>query len=226
MQLSVVIPVHNEATALAALLNELTIKLELLAPGGWEILVVDDGSTDDSIPVTKLPGIRFFRHPRRSGSGAARKTGTRAATGGMIAWIDGDGTYSVNALTAAISALGDADQVIGVRSTDHGRLRVLRLAVKNGTARLAGWLWKISIPDLNSGLRIFRRTSITAWIDELPDGFSCTTTATLAALNHRQRLVFLPIAYGARGTESHSKFHPLWDTLRLWRVVWRCWLRR
>lgn len=226
IRISVVIPVYNEGAALTQLVPEITHQLNLFAPSDWEILVVDDGSTDEISAVSQMPGVKLLRHTQRTGSGAARKTGSRAAAGQIIAWIDGDGTYSAVSLTAALTLLNGGDQVIGARSTDYGYLRLLRLAAKNGTARITGFLWTTSIPDLNSGLRVFRRESLLAWIDELPDGFSCTTTATLAALNHRQRVLFLPISYRPRHAESSSKFHPLIDTLRLWRAVWRCWCRR
>lgn len=224
-RLSVVIPAHNEAAALAKLLPELKTQLNESFPGTWEILVIDDGSTDETVAVAESMGmgVRLLRHAERRGSGASRKTGSRAAAGELIAWIDGDGTYPAEALAAAFGELGTADQVVGARSTDFGRLRVLRMMVKNCTARIASWLWGTSIPDLNSGLRVFRRGSLLAWLEELPDGFSCTTTATLAALNHRQRVIFHPILYRPRQTFASSKFHPLWDTLRLWRVVWHCW---
>lgn len=226
IKLSVVIPVHNEAPSLALLLPELKRRLDELFPDAHEILVVDDGSTDEIAATAQSAGVKLLHHAQRGGSGAARKTGSRAAAGEWIAWLDGDGTYPPEALVALLHALSTADQVIGARSTDYGRLRWLRLLVKGRTAKIASWFWRTQIPDLNSGLRVFWREQVMAWIDELPDGFSCTTTATLAALNHGQKIVFVPIDYRPRTAQTHSKFHPVWDTLRLWRTLGRMWCRR
>lgn len=226
IKISVVIPVHNEAPALREFLPALKILLDDFFPDLYEIIVIDDGSTDEVAAIAQMPRLTVLRHTTRCGSGASRKTGSRVARGDIIAWADGDGTYPPDALVAALHALGEADQVIGARKTDFGRLRGLRLMIKNCTARIASRLWQTAIPDLNSGLRVFRRQSMMAWIDELPDGFSCTTTATLAALNHGQKIVFVPIDYRKRATLTDSKFHPIWDTLRLWRTLWRMWHRR
>ena len=157
------------------------------------------------------------------GSGAARKRGSNAATGEIVIWVDGDGTYAPQDVLRLAQFSPSDDQIIGVRPCDFGRWRWLRLCVKGITARLVGVFWRTSIPDLNSGLRAFRRDCLQIWLDELPDGFSCTTTATLAALNHGQNVRFVSVSYFPRRENSHSKFHPLWDTLRLWRAVARCW---
>jgi len=226
--LSVVIPVHNEAVALGRFLAVLIPLLEKSYPGQHEVIVVDDGSTDGSAQRVGVatPHVKILSHPERKGSGAARKIGSRRAAGEIVVWVDGDGTYAPKDVIHLAQLAVRCDQVIGVRSVDFGRWRGLRLGVKRATAKLAGCLWRTPIPDLNSGLRAMRRDRLRVWLEKLPDGFSCATTATLAALNHRQRVRFAPIAYHPRDGQSPSKFHPCWDTLRLWRAVGRCWLQK
>lgn len=225
--LSIIIPTHNEAGSLLPLLERLSRLLHDEFDSTSEILVVDDASTDATPSVLKSAGIplSIITHSRRKGSGAARKAGSLCARAVNCAWIDADGTYDPVDLIRLASHLQVADQVIGSRSAEISSPRFLRWAVKKSTATLAGVLWGTQIPDLNSGLRVFQREKMLEWLEEVPDGFSCTSTATLAALNHRQRVLFFPINYKARLNNAPSKFHPAWDTLRLWRAVWRCWMK-
>jgi YD repeat-containing protein len=97
--------------------------------------------------------------------------------------------------------------------------RWLRLMVKRTSFLFASLLWLRWIPDLNSGLRVFRRECLLEWVHQLPDGFSCTSTATLAALSNRQRVEFVSIPYRSRTNGAASKFHPFFDTLKLWRAI-------
>ena len=226
-KVTVVIPVFDETRGLAVLVGDLRAAL---GRGGFEceVVIVDDGSTNGcpwAVGVATA-GVRVLHQAQRRGSGYARRIGSREAQGDWIAWIDGDGTYAAEDLVRLIEATEDADQVIGSRTEDHGRWRRLRLAVKGTTCRVASWLWRTRIPDLNSGLRVFRRKSLMTYLHEVPNGFSCVTTATLAALNRKQKVVFLPVNYHPRAVGSRSKFHPVWDTLRLWRVVYRQWRAR
>lgn len=226
--LSVVIPVHNEAVALGEFLRTLIPLLEAAFPRRYEVLVVDDGCTDESVRMasTSSDTVQILSHSARKGSGASRKTGSRHASGEIVVWVDGDGTYFPHDVLRLARLAVACDEVIGARSADFGRWRGLRSFVKGMTAYVAGMLWHTAIPDLNSGLRAIRRESLGVWLDELPNGFSCTTTATLAALNHGQQVRFEPVDYRARAGGCSSKFHPCWDTLRLWRAVGRCWRRR
>ncbi len=191
-----------------------------------EILVVDDGSTDGSahhLAHLNLPMIRVLTHPQRLGSGVARSLGTRSSRGSYIAWIDGDGTYDPEDIYSLHRLLVDnhGDQIIGVRSCDHGRLRWLRWNVKRALCILVTVLWRTKIPDLNSGLRVFRREAAEAVLPDLPSGFSCTSTATLSALNRRHAVSFAPIRYYARKDGCPSKFNPITDGWRLLRVIMR-----
>lgn len=226
LRLSVVVPVFNEAAALRLFLPELTKVLAELHPDGrWELILVDDGSTDSSAEMIENilePGRVFsIRHERRLGSGSARKTGVRFARGEWVAWIDADGTYDPRDLVCLLHASDGVDQVIGARREERGRWWLLRFLVKRAAGLLAGLLLSRSIPDLNSGLRIFRRACIDVWLAELPDGFSCTSTATLASMVHCQRVRFVTIRYRARIVGTLSKFHPIVDTWKLYRIVFR-----
>lgn len=227
--LSVIIPLHDEGESPVAVLAGLKTVFEKLGADRCEVILVDDGSINP-VPVNYSCGlsrVHVLPHTLRRGSGAARKTGVQSARGEIIAWIDGDGTYDPQSLTLLLAQLKNADQVIGARSTDHGDIKWLRLAAKRMSFLLASLLWLRWIPDLNSGLRVFRRECLLKWIHLLPDGFSCTSTSTLAALNHGQRIVFVSIPYHSRTIGTGSKFHPIFDTLKLWRAIlksrmWRC----
>lgn len=109
---------------------------------------------------------------------------------------------------------------------DYGRLRLIRSLVKRFNCCFASVLWGQCIQDLNSGLRLFQRDSLKEIVGELPNGFSCTSTATLAALNRGHIVAELPIDYRSRPEGCLSKFHPVFDTFRLWRVIIRQRLRR
>jgi glycosyltransferase involved in cell wall biosynthesis len=204
-------------------LVELKSALDCLSGCVSEVIVVDDGSTDCTLSACAedLSWVRVIRHETRRGLGSAFKTGIAAARGDRIAWIDGDGTYDPRSLVMLLNQMESFDQVVGARSTDYGRFKWPRLVVKRASYLVASALWGRWIPDLNSGLRVFRRESLLAWAGELPDGFSCSTTATLAALNRRQRVAFVPIPYHARACNVPSKFRPVVDTFRLWRVIFR-----
>lgn len=225
--ISVVVPVHNEPLTVGNVVAQLKTHLTTFTVG-WEIILVDDASdTPLQQPAgSGEKGIRVITSLVRSGSGHARRIGSRQAGGEFVAWIDADGTYDAADLVHLVAAMGDSDQIVGARATDFGRLRLLRRIVKSATCRAVSRLWRTNIPDLNSGLRVFRRAALMEILEELPSGFSCTSTATLAALNRGQTVRFMPIDYRARETGAMSKFHPVWDTLRLWRVIYRQYRRR
>ncbi len=228
MIISVVVPVHNEAGTISGVVADLARELSRVAGNEWEVIVVDDASTDrlDREGLVRRNGVRVLTLAVRGGSGHARRIGTRAATGDWVGWIDGDGTYHASDLCRLLLQAGDADQVIGARNAEFGSGRLVRAVVKRATFAVASWSWRTRIEDLNSGIRVFRRERLLEFLDEIPDGFSCTSTATLASLNCGHAVVFLPVKYGPRSAAGRSKFHPLWDTWRLWRVVAHQWRRR
>ncbi|MBT7549281.1 MAG: glycosyltransferase, partial [Gemmatimonadetes bacterium] len=141
-------------------------------------------------------------------------TGTLAAAGEFVVWSDVDLTYPNQRIPDLVNHLlhTEADQVVGARDSERGTMKILRVPAKYFIRKLACFLTGTAIPDLNSGLRVFRRELALRYIDLLPKGFSCVTTITLAFLCNGLRIEYLPIRYAKRA--GKSKFHPIKDTYR------------
>ena len=213
---SVVLAAFNEAHCIQ---QELNIVCDALDASSftYEVLVIDDGSSDETAQLVNAydhEAVRLIRHRHNQGSGAARKTGTLAARGQYVVWSDVDLTYPNNRIPDLVQHLinVDADQVVGARDSERGTMKVLRVPAKLFIRKLACFLTGTHIPDLNSGLRVFRRAVGLRYIDLLPKGFSCVTTITLAFLCNGHSVEYIPIRYAKRA--GQSKFHPLKDTYR------------
>jgi glycosyltransferase involved in cell wall biosynthesis len=184
---SVVIPAHDESAAIAG------VVAGLLAAGPWrEILVVDDGSTDDTGARASAAGARVIRHPYRKGNGASVKSGIRAASGDYVLIIDGDGQHQPADAVRLVGRLGDYDLIVGARS--GGTQASLTRRMGNGLLnRLASFLTEREIPDLTSGFRAARRSYLLEFLHLLPNGFSTPTTTTLAFLRAGYNVAFEPV---------------------------------
>ncbi len=211
---SIVIPVYNEARGVDSLVRRLA-KLLARLPEGSEALLVNDGSTDGSGDLlarqaneAAAPGIRLLEHPRNRGYGAALKTGISAAGNDLIAIADADGTYPLEALPKLLDRIdAGAAMAVGARSLRHQP--AIRRPAKWFLNALASWLAGERIPDLNSGLRVFRREHARRHWRMLPDGFSFTTTMTMNLIGDGETVVFLPIRYRER--VGRSKIRPVRD---------------
>jgi glycosyltransferase involved in cell wall biosynthesis len=212
---SVVLPVYNEDGHLAQEIKRIRTALEA-SRYSFEIIVVDDGSTDGSSAsldeLEQSEGIRVLRFSRNRGTGSARKAGTKAARGRVVVWTDCDLTYPNEEIPRIVDALDGYDQVVGARTSEQGTLRVLRVPTKWFIRRLASYLTNTKIPDLNSGLRAFRRDVALQYLHLLPAGFSCVTTLTLTFLANGYSVHYVPIDYFPRA--GSSKFHWWSDTRR------------
>ena len=198
-QTSVVIPAFNEAASIGAVVRDLA------AAAGWlEILVVDDGSSDETGANAAAAGARVIRHPYNKGNGAAVKSGIRQATGVFILIADADGQHRPADATRLVSQLDAYDLVVGARSgqTQASIGRRLGNALLNG---IASYLTQQSIPDLTSGFRAARREHLLEFIHLLPNGFSTPTTTTLAFMRAGYSVRFEPVEAAQRS--GVSKIH-------------------
>ena len=210
--MSVVLPVYNEAEHLANEIDRISSAMQD-SSYTWELLVVDDGSSDGSAEVALgCSGVRLLRSARNRGVGSARRIGTLAARGRIVVWTDADMTYPNHEIPGLVDALGRADQVVGARDSEKGSLKALRVPMKWVVRRLASYLVRTPIPDLNSGFRAMRRAAALQFMDRLPDGFSCVTTITLAFLMNGYSVRYVPISYESRA--GKSKFRWWADTRR------------
>ncbi|HUL73371.1 MAG TPA: glycosyltransferase family 2 protein [Vicinamibacterales bacterium] len=184
---SVVIPACNEAGAIGAVVRELT------AQGPWrEILVVDDGSSDETGAQAAAAGARVLRHPYNKGNGAAVKTGIRAATGEFVLIMDGDGQHQPADARKIVARLGEYDLVVGARSSGT-QAGSTRRAGNRALNALASFLTERPIPDLTSGFRAARRDGLLEFLHLLPNGFSTPTTTTLAFIKAGYNVTFEPV---------------------------------
>jgi len=208
---TVLLPAYNEEPAIGTVIEEVRRELAPLSID-YEILVVDDGSTDGTAQAAASLGARVHSHPHRSGAGAALRTGILLARGESIVFMDADGTYPAEAIPALLRGLDSCRQVIGARGSEKGTWPALRSAVKWALRKSGEFLVRHPIPDLNSGMRAFRKRDALAFLHLLPDGHSCVSTMTLCFIGMGLPVRFEPIRYRPRiGT---SKFRVVSDTLR------------
>lgn len=186
---TIVIPAFNEAAALGAVLRDIqAVSLEL----GATVTVIDDGSSDATAEVARAAGATVVRHARNLGYGAALKTGIRDAATEYVITMDADGQHDGAALRRVWARRAEADMVVGAR---QGLLhsRAWRMPSKWFLRAIAAYLTRQPIVDLNSGLRVYRRSVLMKYLHLCPSGFSFTTTMTLAMLGRGWRVFYEPI---------------------------------
>jgi glycosyltransferase involved in cell wall biosynthesis len=194
---TVIVPAFNEGPSIGPLVSQLR------AAADWrEVLVVDDGSTDETAALAAAAGARVVRHPYNKGNGAAVKTGIRHAVGTFVLIIDGDGQHPPADALRLVGQLDTYDLVIGARSshTQATAFRRIGNAMLNWTA---SYLTERPIPDLTSGFRAARRSCLLEFLHLLPNGFSTPTTTTLAFVKAGYNVHFEPIDAAQR--QGHSK---------------------
>lgn len=216
--ISIIVPAYNEEHSIGGVLRALLESVQ--SKDDYEIIVVDDGSTDITYRVcTEVEGIRIVQHNRNKGYGAAIKTGVKNAKYDAIAIIDADGTYPTGMVSelAKIYQSNNLDMVVGARIGPDARVPIERRPAKFFLGLIANYLSREKIPDLNSGLRIMNKEVLEKFVTILPDGFSFTSTITLALLLNGYSVQYTQISYDKR--IGKSKIKPISDTLNFIRLV-------
>ncbi|MEQ7006972.1 glycosyltransferase family 2 protein [Actinopolymorpha sp. B17G11] len=219
LDVTVVLPCYNEQDHVIAEVERITKTLDD-TPYSYELLAIDDASTDRTREVLeeaapRFPHLRVLAFDRNGGSGTARRIGTQQARGRFVVWTDADMSYPNDRIPEFIELLNadsGLDQVVGARTSEQGSHRLLRVPAKWLIRKIAEYLTNTRIPDLNSGLRAFRREVALPYLRLLPPGFSCVTTITIAFLHNQHGMRYLPIDYAKRA--GRSKFHFVKDAYR------------
>lgn len=209
-RISIILPCFNEEKAIVGVVNSIREVMDR-TDYPYEILVVDDASTDNTVRIVKDLGVDLINRKRRGGSGAARKVGIKAAKADIIVMLDCDGSYAASDIPKLLEYIPEYDQVIGWRKGEKGTFKFLRFSAKWIICKLASYLAKTDIADLNSGIRAFKKELLLEYLWVIPDGFSCVSSMTLAFLCNNLSVKWIPVQYHKR--IGHSKFHPVNDTL-------------
>ena len=208
---SVVIPAYNEAEAIASVVSAIS------AAGPWrEVIVVDDGSADETSGRAGAAGAIVVRHPYNKGNGAAVKSGIRRATGEYVLILDGDGQHQAADAHRLVARLGEYDLVIGARSAATQASQARRYG-NDALNRFASYLTGRDIPDLTSGFRAARREHLLEFIHLLPNGFSTPTTTTLAFVKAGYNVAFEPAE--ARQRVGTSKIRLARDGAKFFMII-------
>ena len=216
---SIILPCFNEQDHVQLEVERISRSMD--ASGlPYELLAVDDASTDATLERLRsaepyFPRLRVIHFPRNGGAGTVRRIGTQQARGEIVVWTDADMSYPndrIPEFVAMLDADPSVDQVVGARTSESGRQKIARVPAKWFIRKLAERLTNAQIPDLNSGLRAFRRSVAQPYLRLLPPGFSCVTTITLAFLSNEHGVRFVPIDYAKRA--GASKFHFFSDAYR------------
>ncbi|HEX5407740.1 MAG TPA: glycosyltransferase family 2 protein [Pseudonocardiaceae bacterium] len=210
---TVVLPCYNEENHVRAEIERIVAAMN--ASGyTYELLAVDDASTDNTLDVLQkaeldFPNLRVLPFRRNGGSGTVRRVGSQIARGEIVVWTDADMSYPNERIPELVKMLDEdatIDQVVGARTTEEGTYKFLRVPAKWLIRKVAEWLTNQKIPDLNSGLRAFRKDVAQPYLRLLPAGFSCVTTITVAFLSNQHDVLYVPIEYSKRAGTSKFKF--------------------
>lgn len=211
-EVSIVLPVFNEAAGLAELIGKIH---DLKLPRA-EVIVVDDGSSDQSAEIALSAGANVIRHPYNIGNGAAIKSGMRAARGRLIVLMDGDGQHKPEDIPNLLAETTKYDMVVGARAKGS-KLRLHRYAANTIYNLLASYVTQFKVKDLTSGFRVLSRRDALRFIDLLPNTFSYPTTLTLAFLRSGLTLNYVPIQTLYRA--GQSKISLVSDGVRFFLII-------
>ena len=206
MSLSIVVPAYNEEGAIEHTIDD--IRREMDATGvPYEIIVIDDGSSDRTLELARATGVLVDTNQVNTGYGASLKRGIKHAQYEYVAIIDADGTYPARYLPLMLAMCRNQDMVVGDRGAAMKNVPWVRKPAKFILNNFASFLAERRLNDLNSGLRVFRKSELVPFIPLLPQKFSFTTTITLCMACNGKRMIYTPIQYGKR--VGKSKIRPV-----------------
>ena len=219
--LSIIVPVYNEHEGLKQTLREMDF---LIKEPHLEVIFVNDGSDSDTVSIleeVQAKNVSILHHPMNRGYGAALKTGLSRSRYDFVAITDADGTYPNQRLPEFYRLAREKilDMVVGARKGETVHIPWIRRFPKWCIGKMADYLAKTHIPDLNSGMRVMRKQILNQYLSILPDGFSFTSTITLAMIVNGHSVEFLNIDYHRR--KGRSKIRPIHDTLNFIQLILR-----
>ena len=218
MNVSIVIPAYNEEKGIAGTIDGVIEAIKPLRIE-YELIVVNDGSTDNTAELVENKNIKIINHQENKGYGASIKAGIRNSQYEDILIIDADGSYPPEHIPDLLDSAIICDMVVGARVGSTVKIPLIRKPAKWFINKLANYLTGVNIPDLNSGLRVMKREVVEKYIRILPDGFSFTSTITLAMLTNGYSIEYVPIDYLKR--DGKSKIRPMQDTLNFIQLIIR-----
>jgi glycosyltransferase involved in cell wall biosynthesis len=206
LSVTIVIPAYNEERTVSTV-----VKGVMASVPNARVLVIDDGSTDNTRQIAKDAGAEVVSHPNNKGNGACLKTALRYIDGGIIGVMDADGQHDPGHLPEMLERLKDYDLVVGARSfaSQHGS--PLRNLGNRILRKLASFLAERDIQDLTSGFRVFRHDIAIKFLHLYPNGYSFPSTSTLSFITAGYNVTFMPIAVNSRPLGTESKLRPFSD---------------
>lgn len=212
--ISIIIPACNEGPSLGTLLPKIRARLP-----ESEVIVVNDGSTDNTDDVCREHGVTVINHPYNMGNGAAVKTGVRAASGNILVFMDADGQHDPDDIPGLLKLLsGGYDMVVGSRSA-QSQAGIGRMGANYLYNRLASWIVNRNVADLTSGFRVARSDKFREFLHLLPNGFSYPTTSTMSFFRAGYAVGYLPITARKRTGKSHIKL--IRDGVRFFLIIFK-----
>lgn len=214
-KVSVVIPAYNEERSIAEIVRRLRA-----VDDSFEIIVVDDGSSDATAALAAEAGAQVVAHPYNIGNGAAVKTGVRQASGDVVVLMDADGQHDPSDIPTLLADIGPYDMVVGAR-TKESEVSAFRAFGNWGLVQVANYLAGMRIPDLTSGFRSIKRERMVEFLHLLPNTFSYPTTITLALLKSGYPVKWVPLKSIKKREQGESKIKPIRDGLRFVNIMLR-----
>lgn len=213
---SIIIPAYNEGKSIISTIDEIKS-----LQGEFELIVIDDGSTDNTYSLAKSTGVKVFKHHHNLGYGASLKTGILNTEHDIIVITDADSTYPNDRIPDLVETFvrEDMDMVVGSRTNKNVAIPTIRKPAKWFINKLASFLVSYKIPDINSGLRVMKKSILLKYLHLMPEGFSFTSTITLVMLTNNFKVKYVGIDYFKR--EGKSKIRPIRDTLNFTQLIIR-----